>query len=76
VIGDRIPQVVQKAPYISASGTGIAVLTLSDWGIVIGIIATILTCLINWHYKRKDDKRRQVEHDLAVSGALERRKNG
>jgi hypothetical protein len=74
----RIPPIIERAPYVAAGGTGIAALTLNDWYLIAGITASTLTCLLtillNWYYKRKDDKRKQLEHELAVSGALERRK--
>jgi membrane associated rhomboid family serine protease len=74
----RVSPIIEKAPYVAAGGTGIAALTLNDWYMIVGIATSILgfiACfLLNWYYKRKDDKRKQVEHELAVSGALERRK--
>ncbi|MFJ5317187.1 HP1 family phage holin [Pectobacterium versatile] len=32
----------------------IAGLTLSDWAIIIGIACTVVTCGVNWHYRRKE----------------------
>ncbi len=32
----------------------IAGLSLSDWAIVVGIACTVITCGVNWYYKRKE----------------------
>jgi hypothetical protein len=53
----RIVQAIEKSPYAAAGGTGIAVLTLNEWAVIIGIAATILTtvCSItfSWYFKHK-----------------------
>jgi hypothetical protein len=75
MIDERLASVVvQKAPYAAAGGTGIAVFTLNEWAMIVGIVVTILTFVLNWYYKRKDEKRKQIEHELAVAGRIERRK--
>ena len=46
------------------TGTGIIVvggLSLSDWAIVIGIVCTVGTFVINWHYKRKEYRLLQAQ---------------
>lgn len=45
--------ITEKAAYTSAGGTMVAGFTLNEWAIVIGIIATIVTLLMNWYYKQK-----------------------
>lgn len=42
----------QKEAWILADK--IAGLTLSDWAIVVGIACTIITCAVNWYYRRKE----------------------
>ncbi|MEI9740428.1 phage holin [Enterobacter kobei] len=32
----------------------VAGLTLSDWAIIVGITCTIITCAVNWYYRRKE----------------------
>jgi len=32
----------------------LAGLSLSDWAIIIGIACTIITCAVNWYYRRKE----------------------
>lgn len=32
---------------------GMAVLSLDRWAVIIGILCTVVTCLVNWYYERK-----------------------
>ena len=32
----------------------LAGLSLSDWAIIIGIACTVITCGVNWYYRRKE----------------------
>ncbi|HAT1603025.1 TPA: HP1 family phage holin [Raoultella planticola] len=32
----------------------VAGMSLSDWAIVVGIACTIITCGVNWYYRRKE----------------------
>ena len=32
----------------------IAGLSLSDWAIIVGIACTVITCAVNWYYRRKE----------------------
>ncbi|MDR0362493.1 MAG: phage holin family protein [Planctomycetota bacterium] len=70
----RVPPVVEKAPYVAASSTGVALYTLNEWAIIIGLAVTVATFIINWVYKFRRDRRERIEHELAISGALDRRK--
>ncbi|EMO7789758.1 holin [Citrobacter freundii] len=29
-------------------------LSLSDWAIIVGIACTVITCVVNWYYRRKE----------------------
>nr|WP_185937817.1 HP1 family phage holin [Klebsiella pneumoniae] len=31
----------------------LAVLSLNEWAVIIGILCTVVTCLVNWYYERK-----------------------
>jgi Flp pilus assembly protein TadB len=68
---------IEKAPYVASGGIGLATLTLSDWYLLVGITTCLLTwvftTLLNWYYTRREDKRRQAEHEQVMSGALDRR---
>ncbi|EBS1325902.1 holin [Salmonella enterica subsp. enterica serovar Worthington] len=43
----------------------IAGLSLSDWAIIVGIACTVITCAVNWYYRRKEREDRLNGH---VSG--------
>ena len=49
----RAAEVTEKAAFTSAGGTIGAGFTLNEWAIAIGIVATIVTLLMNWYYKQK-----------------------
>ncbi|MDR5610884.1 MULTISPECIES: phage holin family protein [unclassified Arsenophonus] len=34
--------------------TAIGIFTLEQWVGLIGIVCTVITCLVNWYYKRKE----------------------
>ncbi|MCX4025183.1 holin [Endozoicomonas sp. SM1973] len=50
-------KIISNAPYVASAGTVIAGLTLKDWGVIIGIILTTITVVVNWVYKHRRDKR-------------------
>lgn len=35
--------------------------TINDWAALFGIFFGLITVLINWHYKEKDDRRKDQE---------------
>lgn len=50
---EKAAQVAERASLASAGGTGLAAFTLNEWAILVGIVATIVTTLLNWYYKHK-----------------------
>ncbi len=46
-----------NATYAASASTVVAGIALSDWGIIIGILATLGTFGVNWWYKHKTFKR-------------------
>ena len=44
----------------------IAGLTLSDWAIVVGIACTVITCGVNWYYRRKEREDRLNGYGVKV----------
>lgn len=36
-------------------------LSLTDWGAIFGILFGLLTFFINWYYKRKETKLKEIE---------------
>ncbi|WP_163832294.1 HP1 family phage holin [Spartinivicinus ruber] len=53
-------KIISNAPYVASAATVIAGLTLKDWGVIIGIILTTTTVVVNWVYKHRQDKRETV----------------
>ena len=50
---ERAAELSGNAAYTSAGGTIVAGLSLNDWAMLVGIIATIATAFLNWYYKQK-----------------------
>ena len=64
------------------SVAGLGALTLNEQlaviGFVIGVIGTVINSLLNWHYRRKEDRRSEIElkmteesHAARMAGLLE-----
>jgi Tfp pilus assembly protein FimT len=54
---------------VSYAGAGVSVasgLTLTEWGIVVGIVTALLTFAANLFYQYRKDRREQRLHDLEV----------
>lgn len=69
-----IPDKQSFASYTSAGFTAIfGALTLQEWGIIVGIAATVGTFWVNFHYKRKDSAL-QREADKAKREYFEQQK--
>lgn len=49
-------EIASKASYLSAGGTLFMGLTLSDIGILIGIVCTLLTTTANFYFRLKHDR--------------------
>lgn len=52
--------------YIGGIFSIMAALTLTDWGIVLGMITAVGTFLINWHYKHREDSRQSEVHRARI----------
>lgn len=50
---ERAAQIAEKASIASGGVTVVAGFTLNEWAILIGIVATVVTTLLNWFYKHK-----------------------
>ncbi|MBU2714492.1 HP1 family phage holin [Zooshikella harenae] len=51
-------KLVSNAPYAASAVTVLAGFTVSDWGVIIGV--TLITVIVNWIYKHRQDKRETV----------------
>lgn len=70
-LGERLPA---AASYVGAGVSVGSALTLTEVGIVIGIVTALLTFAGNMIYQWRRDRREQREHDLRIQGMiLERR---
>lgn len=52
-----------SSPFSYALGvitTAAGALSLDQWAVLIGIICTVATFLVNWYYKRKEFKLREA----------------
>ena len=52
--------------YLGALVSVIAGLTLTEWGIIVGIITAILTFGLNAWYKHKENQRQEEAHRLLI----------
>ena len=59
-------KVMNAASYSGAAASVISGLTLTEWGIVIGIITALVTLAANLAYQVRKDRREQKLHELEV----------
>ena len=50
---ERAAEVTEKAAFTSAGRTIGAGFTLNELAVIIGLVATVVTLLMNWYYKQK-----------------------
>ncbi|WP_038292648.1 HP1 family phage holin [Zooshikella ganghwensis] len=53
-------KVISNAPYAASAVTVIAGFTVKDWGVIIGVILTFITVIVNWIYKHRQDQRETI----------------
>lgn len=66
---------ITAASYSGASVSIFSAMTLTDWGIVTGIVTALATFGLNVWWGIRRDRREQKEHDLAISGYDRRQRN-
>lgn len=59
IMTPKMDTAVQVQSYAGAGVSIIAGLTLTEWGIIVGIVTAVLTLLINWAYQHRKDRREQ-----------------
>lgn len=52
-----------KATYGGAATSIVGWFMSSEFGVVAGILLGICGLLVNWHYRRKQDRREEAEHE-------------
>lgn len=50
-------KIISNAPYAASAVTVIAGFTVKDWGVIIGVVLTMITVAVNWVYKHRQDQR-------------------
>lgn len=52
-----------KATYTGAGASIFGWFTSNEFALLTGVFVALAGFFLNWHYKHKEDKRRQIEHD-------------
>lgn len=56
-----------KFQFAGAGGAITGGLLSSEMGVLVGILIGVIGGIVSWHYRRKEDKRRQEMHELKVA---------
>ena len=62
-MGDKI---MQGVSYTGAGVSVVSGLTLTEWGIIVGIVTAVLTFGANLFYQYRKDRRDEHRHELEV----------
>lgn len=69
VIDERAPSIVS---YIGAGFSVGSGLTLTEWGVVVGILTALLTFIANMIYQARRERREQQRHELLIQQMKQR----
>ncbi|RDH41648.1 hypothetical protein B9G39_27240 [Zooshikella ganghwensis] len=61
---------ISNAPYAASAVTVIAGFTVKDWGVIIGVILTMITVAVNWVYKHRQDQRESALFNRKINNHL------
>ncbi|MCK0153874.1 phage holin family protein [Alcanivorax sp. S6407] len=67
---------VSATSYAGAGISVIAGLTLTEWGVIVGIVTAIVTLLINFIYQQRKDRREEKLFQLKVEQIQEDVRDG
>lgn len=59
-------KMVSAVSYGGGAVSVVSAMTLTDWGIVAGIVTAVGTFLLNYYFQRRRDRREQELHDLST----------
>nr|WP_237052341.1 HP1 family phage holin [Mannheimia granulomatis] len=59
-------QKTEQATILAAIFNFFNSLTLSDWGVIVSILVTLLTLFLNWSYKAKEHRLKEREFELRL----------
>lgn len=62
-----VAAIASKATYGGAGTSVVSYFASSEFGIVAGIVIGAAGLLVNWHYKAKQDRREQREHEKRMA---------
>lgn len=62
-IDATIAAAASKATQVGAGTSVVSWFMSSEFGVIFGFLLGVGGLLINWYYKHKEDRRRQVEHE-------------
>ena len=68
--------VVSATSYVGAGVSVIAGLTLTEWGVIVGIVTALVTLLINAIYQYRKDRREEKLFNLRVDQIKEGDRDG
>ncbi|MGI0120092.1 HP1 family phage holin [Zooshikella sp. RANM57] len=68
-------KIISNAPYAASAVTVIAGFTVKDWGVIIGVILTMITVVVNWVYKHRQDQRESALFYQKVSKHFKHKDN-
>ncbi len=52
-----------KATYTGAGASILGWMMSSEFGVLAGLLIGVAGLLINWHYRARQDRREQIEHE-------------
>jgi ABC-type transport system involved in cytochrome bd biosynthesis fused ATPase/permease subunit len=58
-----VASAASKATYTGAGMTIGGWFLSSEFAVLMGVVIGVAGFVVNWHYKHKEDKRRQAEHE-------------
>lgn len=59
-------KIMNGVSYAGAGASVVSSLTLTDWGIIVGIVTALVTLAANLFYQRQKNRREQHLYDLEV----------
>lgn len=66
-ISDMAEKVSTPAAYTVSTGTtAVGMLSLSEWAVIIGILGTVATVLMNWYFNRRRLDMEEREHQARM----------
>ncbi|MGI0118288.1 phage holin [Zooshikella sp. RANM57] len=68
-------KIISNAPYAASAVTVIAGFTVKDWGVIIGVILTFITVIVNWVYKHRQDQRESALFNQKINNHQKHKNN-